>query len=41
MVADIWQHTEDTLGADSDFTKVVTLQEKAAGVELKGAADKA
>ncbi|UOM35015.1 NAD(P)-dependent oxidoreductase [Acuticoccus sp. I52.16.1] len=41
VVADLWQQAEDTLGADSDFTRVVTLQEAAAGVELKGAAAKA
>ncbi|GAB5376816.1 MAG: NAD(P)-dependent oxidoreductase [Acuticoccus sp.] len=35
-VRTIWQEAVDTFGFDSDFTHVVELQEKAAGVVLKG-----
>ncbi|MBK1623069.1 NAD(P)-dependent oxidoreductase [Afifella marina] len=34
-VFNIWQDAVDKLGADSDFTKVVTLTEKAAGVSMR------
>lgn len=37
-VLDTWQQALDTFGFDSDFTHVVELAEKAAGVELKGEA---
>lgn len=37
-VLDTWQQALDTFGFDSDFTHVVELAEKDAGVELKGEA---
>jgi 3-hydroxyisobutyrate dehydrogenase-like beta-hydroxyacid dehydrogenase len=36
VVNEIWDEAERTFGADSDFTHVVELMEKAAGVTVKG-----
>lgn len=36
VVNEIWDEAERTFGADSDFTHVVELMEKTAGVTLKG-----
>jgi len=36
VVLDIWQRAVDRLGADSDFTRIVTLAEEDAGVEVRG-----
>jgi 3-hydroxyisobutyrate dehydrogenase-like beta-hydroxyacid dehydrogenase len=38
-VCDIWQEAVDSFGAESDFTHVVKLAERAAGVEIKGGQD--
>ncbi|MFC6486510.1 NAD(P)-dependent oxidoreductase [Nitratireductor sp. GCM10026969] len=35
-VLDAWQKAVDTLGPDSDFTRIVTLEEKKYGVEIRG-----
>lgn len=35
VVFDIWQRTLDKLGPDSDFTRIVTLMEEEAGVEVR------
>ncbi|MBI1207165.1 MAG: NAD-binding protein [Azospirillum sp.] len=37
VVLEIWRRAVDALGPESDFTRVVTLMEKAAGLELHGA----
>lgn len=36
VVFDIWQKALDKLGPDSDFTRIVTLMEEQAGVEVRG-----
>ena len=36
VVFDLWQKALDKLGPDSDFTKIVTLMEEQAGVEVRG-----
>ncbi len=36
VVFDIWQKALEKLGPDSDFTKIVTLMEERAGVEVRG-----
>ncbi len=36
VVFDIWQKALDKLGPESDFTKIVTLMEEQAGVEVRG-----
>lgn len=36
VVFDIWQKALDKLGPESDFTRIVTLMEEQAGVEVRG-----
>ena len=36
VVLDVWQRAVERLGAESDFTKLVTLMEEQAGVEVRG-----
>ncbi|MEJ8572079.1 NAD(P)-dependent oxidoreductase [Microbaculum marinum] len=36
VVLGVWQRALDELGADSDFTRLITLMEKDAGVEVRG-----
>lgn len=36
VIFDIWQRALDRLGPDSDFTRIVTLMEEEAGVEVRG-----
>ncbi|MFP4539290.1 MAG: NAD(P)-dependent oxidoreductase [Dichotomicrobium sp.] len=36
VVFDIWQRALERLGPDSDFTRIVTLMEEEAGVEVRG-----